>query len=172
MISYEIRKITDKNNITTHHVAISVENAVKDGVIKKIKEVEKLTDKLLNDLNKVIEKIDNSKNNVILHWTLGDLIYNYTKKTTELGFECASLTKMLEENMPKYKIEFWRRRILFREVYPDKKLLNDSVSFRVYHELLNVDEKERKLIDKMISDEKIKTVKDLKSMRATTINYK
>ncbi len=167
MIPYEIRQITNENT-TTYHVAVSVEHAVKDGMIQKIKDVEKLTNKLLKDLNKVLEQMNNSKNNVLLNWKLGDLIYNYTLQTKKLGFECVSLTKMLEENMPKFKFEHWRLRLKFREEYPDKKLIDTTVPFEMYHELLCVNKKDRKHLEKMMSEGKIKTVMDMRMIRAKT----
>lgn len=168
MIPFGIRKMTDKNGSTTLHIALDSKYLVEDGMLEKIVEIEKLTNALVKDLKQLLKKIGRTKNNnVELHWEVGDKLYRYLQETKERGFECSSLTKMLEDYMPKYRTEHWRIRLKFREEYPNKDF-NNSVPFEMYHELLFVEKKNRKRLEDMMRDGKIKKVSDMRAMRITT----
>jgi len=171
MIPFGIRKMANKDGDITLHIALDSKYLVEDGMFEKIEKIEKLTNDLVKDLRQLLEKINKTKNDIVMHWELGDKLYEYQKEIKKRGFICSNLPKMLEDYLPKYRTEHWRIRLKFREDYPNKDF-DSSVPFEMYHELLFVDKKQRKRLEKMMKNGEIKTTKDMRAMRITTKAYR
>ena len=167
MILYDVRNIKNKNGVDELHAVVSEDCISKDGIIEKILEVEKLTYKLIDDLNVVLKKLEKQKkNNIKLHWQLGDIIVKHMEDTKKLGFTPSCIDRMLSQFMLKYKNTYWKRRKNFRLAYPKTEILNEDFSFEVYYELAMVkDKKRRDKIEKMLLDKKINSRDEIRKMR-------
>lgn len=155
MIPFEIRKIKDIYNVT-----IPLEDSFEDGVIDKVKKIEKLFEKLLIETKEKMKEIKEVGNNdAKMHWELGDIIYKFKKTVEGEGFyfqdEVSTFARYNGQSRNK-----WNLCIKLRVIYPKKSMIGRDLKLwgRLSEES---DEKVRSRIEGEIHNKEIKTKEDI-----------
>lgn len=155
MIPFEIRKIKDSYNVT-----IPLEDSFEDGVIDKVKKIEKLFNKLLIETKEKMTEIKKTGNNdAKMHWELGDIIYNFKKTVEEEGFyfqdDVSTFARYNGQSRNK-----WKLCIKLREIYPTKSMIGKDL--KLWGRLSEESDNEvRARIEGKIIDNEIKTKEDI-----------
>jgi len=163
MIPFEIRTIHNPDDTVSLKAVIAMEDA-NGTTLKEIDKIEKQFKIMVAKVKDLINKIDSTryiKTRPDLHWDVGKIVKDFTDDIETKGYYCTNISRILAENTNK-KDRYWSYKIRFVEYYPDKKMLNEKINYKMYQGLLDVaDAKKRKRLENDVINGKIKSGREL-----------
>jgi len=165
LIPIEFRNVKYPSGEYKPTAGVSIAYVSNKEAMDKIDIVEQNFAKLQMNIQNKMKNL-RKKENIVLHWEIGDEVYRFFKETEDAGFLLEFKISTLADFIGMSR-SFWYSHLKFRTMHPTKDSVSKNIAWFMYVELIKIqDDEKRKDLELQIVDGKIKRPTELRLLKS------